>query len=814
MESLFQDIRYGLRTLGKSPGFTAVAVITLALGIGVNTAIFSVLNAVLLQPLPYADPERLVMLWTEYKNGGATRVPASGPEWVELRQRSRLLKDVAAIWVSSAALTGMGEPEQVRVASVTSNFLSLWGTPPQLGRTFMPGEQGTGSPQVMVLSDGLWRRHFGANPNVVGQSIRLGGNAFTVVGVMPPGFRTIFPSDAAVPSDVQIWTTFREDLAAVPRDQAYLRMIGRLRPGVTYQQAQTEASGIARQLRSEFPEYSVQGLDLDLVPLHQDAVRDIRVALLTLFAGVGMVLLIACANVGNLLLVRASRKEKETNVRLALGASSWRIVRHFLIESILLACMGGFAGLAVARGCLDLLLALRPAGLSQLASAHLSLVAVGFSFLISMITGVLCGLAPVISHFRTNLAEGLKKSSRGNSSAKHSSQQIIVFAEVALTFVLLIGSGLMIRTFVKLLNTSPGFQSDNVLTFQIAPPAARYPKDSNLKRFFLDLQKSITVLPGVQSVGAVSHLPFDDYPNWYEYDWPEGATAQEQTTLMADHRSILPGYFRSMGVPFVAGRDFSEFDDAQRPNVIIIDESLAQRTWPNQNPLGKRLNVVFVHNFSWDRTWAVVVGVVKHVRYEDLATDVRSQVYVPYLQSAREKLAFAVRVAGDPSAILGSIREAVARLDKDIPLYKVQPMQSYVVQARTATRFTTVLCGVMAGLALFLASIGIYGLMSYWVVQRTNEIGVRMALGGQRWDIMRLVVGTVVRLMFAGLAAGLMVSLLATRLLSSLLIGVRPSDPLTLIVAAMFLAAPGLLASCLPAVRAMRVDPMVALRYE
>ena len=812
IEQIAQDARYAVRALAKNPGFTAIAVATLALGIGATTAIFSVVHAALIRPLPYPRPDRLVVVWSEYRAAGQSRVPASGHELTEIRRRSRRLADLAGIWVASGSLTGEGEPEQVRTGFVTANFLALLGVRPQLGRFFTPKEEGPSSPRVIVLSDGLWRRKFGGDPGLVGRSVRLESQAYTVLGVMPPGFEVIFPSDASVPADIAVWTPFRDDIAALPRDLSYIRMIARLRPGVGLSEAQSELDGVANGLRSEFREYEQQRLHLSLEPLHRDVVRDIRPVLLALFGGVAMVTLIACANVANLLLARASRREKEIALRAALGATRARIVRQLLTESLLLAFLGGLLGIGIAWGGLKLLLEMRPAGLARIDSAGLNLAVLGCTFISSLATGLLCGLAPVVALSRREPAEALNQRSRGASENRRS-QGILVLAEVTLGFVLLVGSGLMVRSFVGLLAADPGFRAEGVLTFQVALPQIRYPDDRSRQRLFQQLLEKVENIPGVASAGAVSHLPLDDYPNWYETYSRDGASAEEKNEF-ADYRATMPGYFRTIGASVIEGRDFARRDDPEHPNVIVVDQSLARRAWPNESALGKILNVTFIHNGSFDAARAEVIGVVRHVRSQAPGTDGRGQVYVPYLQSARVQLGFVVRTAGAPRHLVAEIRRAVGELDPELAVSKVRTLSDYVEIARRSVRFTTVIAASLAALALLLASVGIYGLVSYAVAARTNEIGVRMALGCGRQVILWMIVARILRLTAAGLAAGLVASLALTGLLSHILYGVRPHDPATIAAAGLILSAAAVVAALVPARRAMRVDPTVALRYE
>jgi predicted permease len=815
LEALWADTRYALRMLRKNPGFAAIAILTLALGIGANTAIFSVLDGVILKPLPYPQADRLALIWTELKDAGQTRAPFSGPDMMDVKRRDRLFQDVGGTWVGSAALTGTAEPEQVKVGFVTYNFLSILGAHPALGRMFLPQDDVKGAAPTIILTDGLWHRRFGADPQIVGRSIKVDGEAATVVGVMPPEFRLVFPQDANIPPDVQAFIPFRDDLDQEARDANYLRVVGRLKSGATVQQADGELHSIGSQLRAENVEDSKQSVDFSAVPLQSDTVREIRPAVLALFAGVGLVLLIACANVANLLLARGGTQQREIALRSALGASRARVVRQLLTESLLLSLLGGAAGLVLGWWAMNWLLALRPKSLAAMQTVSFDFAVLGYAFAISLLAGILFGLMPASESSGMQLVETLKSGGKGVVAGKARFRNLLVATEVALGFLLLIGSGLLIRTFVRLLSVHTGFQADHVLTFQITPPVPRYAEGEDRARLIYQLRKNIAALPGVESVGGVHRLPFDDYVNWYSYYWIEGAPMQDQNKLLADHRSITPGFFHTLGVPLVAGRDFDESDDATRRRVVIVDELLAQRTWPHESAIGKKLNVEAqkAHG-DFFRTPADVVGVVKHIKYMQLTDDGRPQVYEPYAQSPRELMGFTVRTTGQPESLVDAIRGEVDKFDKDIPLSKVRPMAEYVRLARAANRFTMLLAGAMALLALVLASIGIYGVTSYSVSQRRNEIGIRMALGAQPRDVLRLVLSQGMMPVIAGVSAGLGISWLLTPALSSLLFGVRPTDLPTFVGVAIFLSAVGLLACYVPARRAMRVDPMTALRYE
>jgi putative ABC transport system permease protein len=815
METLIQDMRYGARILAKKPGLTAVAVLTLALGIGANTAIFSVAYAVLLGPLPYERPEELALIWSSFQKMGAARAPASGVEMREIRERSQMLQDLAGIWVGNGTLIGEPEPEQIKLGSVTYNFFGVLGARPLLGRAFAPEDQDTKGSGVMILSYGLWQRRFGGDPNILGRQIRLAGNSVTVVGVMPQGFQLLFSPDANVPRETQAWVPFPSNIYTLPTDLYYIRLLGRLKSGVTIAQAQKEADAIAQQLRGSFTEFANENLNLEIVPMRGDAIHDLRPALLALLIGAGLVLLIACVNVANLLLSQANVRHQEFAVRLALGASPRRLIRQLLSESLLLCCLGGAAGLCVGWGGVRLLLILRPAGLLRLGSVELNWPVLGFVTAISLLSGLLFGLAPALETRKLDLIEALKEA--GRSAAGHGRQRtgmLLVMSEVALGFVLLVGAGLMMRTLAQLHKVDPGFKPKGVLTFELNFSGRDYATTPQRTGFVTQWEEKLSALPGVNSFGAVSHLPLDDYPNWYSPYAPEGQTEEEKQHLLADYRCVTPGYFQAMGARLVSGRFFDNQDKTAGRPVVIIDDLLARQTWPDESAVGKRVQAEHFLDGNFVSQWAEVVGVVEHLRHHSLSKELRGQIYLPYPQSAREHLSYAVRTTGDPLALATTIRQELRTINPEMALNKVRPMQEYVSRDLESASFTAVLAGIFGGLALLLAAIGVYGVISYSVAQRTREIGVRLALGAQPAQILRMVIGEGLRRVGIGMTGGFVAALMLTRFLKSLVYGVSETDFPTFVAASVVLAVAAILACYLPARRATKVDPMVALRCE
>jgi len=805
-----QDLRYGGRILARKPLFAFVAILTLGVGIGANTAIFTVINSVLLEPLPYPESRRLTVVWSAF--GAEGRAPSSGPELISLRERSRLFDQFGGIWVQSGALTGKGEPEQVKLGWVTSNFLSLLSAHSYAGRFFLPEEEGGGKQPVAVLSYELWQRRYGADSKILGKAVQLSGRLCTVVGVLPPRFKLIFPEGASVPSNVDLFVPFQSELAKQPRDQSYIRVIGRLRAGVSVQQAQSELENIAAQLRAEFLEYSGQNLHLQALPLQGDVARNVRPALVALFAGTGFVLLIVCANVAMLVLSRANERRNEITVRAALGAQPARVFRQLLTESLLLSFLGGAAALALSWGILRILWSLEPAGIARTAPTELNFTVLIFNFVVSACCGFVFGLAPVLEAKRLNLAEVLRQESRSTPEGRQLFRHLLIGCEVALTFVLLTSSALLIRTFVELFRVDPGFNADHALSFQISLPDARYPTPDRSIQFIRDAQRTLSALPGIHSVGVASHLPFDDnLPNWYSYFWPEGAPQQEQNKFMADHRSVLPGFFDSLGATFVAGRNFDSSDERTNRKVVIIDDLLARQLWPDKDAIGKLLNV---ENGDFVRDVAQVIGVVKHVQYHSLTNPVRPQLYLPYAMAVRANMSFIVRARSEPQLLIPLIRQEMAKLDKDLPTANIRPLSDYLSDARMQARFITVLCGSMGAIALLLSCVGIYGVTSTSVNARTRDIGVRLALGAQPREIMTMVLGRSMPAVLFGGLLGFVLSLGLMPLLSSLLFGVHPIQPAVLISVLLLITLVGLSASSLPTRRVLRQNPISALRYE
>ncbi|HKW32146.1 MAG TPA: ABC transporter permease [Candidatus Acidoferrum sp.] len=815
LETVWTDIRFGARMLRRSPGFTAVAILTLALGIGANTAIFSVVNAVLLQPLPYPNANRLALIWSQW--GKEMRGPASGPELIELRKRCQAFEEIGGIWPTSGTITGTGEPEQVRLAFTTANFLPLLAEKPQLGRFFAPGEDRRGAAPFMILTDGLWRRQFGANPGIIGQTARLNGNEFTVVGVLPRDFKLMFPDGSGVMADVQVFITFLDDLEKRDRSTGFLRMVGRLRNGVTVAQAQSEGELIATQLRGEAKEYADQSLHLTVASLQDDDVRLVRPALLSLFAAVGLVLLVTCANVANLLLSRSGGRKHETALRTAMGAERWRIVRQLLTESLLLSCLGGAVALGIGWAALKWILSLQPEGISRLVEVRLDVWVLAFTLGLSILTGVLFGLAPALLVSRVDLTEALKESGQTTATARPWFRQVLIVSEVALGCIVLVGTGLMIRTLASVLRVDPGFRAENVLTFQLSFPWTRYRTVESITNFLKELRTNLAAMPGTESVSGISHLPLDEGKgNWYSYYWADGAPVEQQNTVMADHRSTLPGYFRSIGATLLAGREFEDTDDTAHTHVAILDDLVAEQLWPGQDAIGKKLSVEDSPKgpFQFERESVVVVGMVKHLQAHSLTTKGRGQIYLPVPLAPRPVYSIVVRTTEPMQTFAAFVQQGVKKLDKEMPLSNLQPQMDYVEKARAQTRFVTVLAGALGVLALFLACIGIYGVTSYSVSERKREIAIRIAVGADSTDVGKMVLRQSGTPVLVGVMAGLALAAALTPLLSGMLFGVRPGDPLTYLFIALVLAAVGVAACYVPAHRATKVDPIIALRSE
>jgi predicted permease len=804
LEQLQQDIRYGLRLLRRSPLFALAAILTLAAGIGANTAIFTVVHAVLLRGLPYPNADRLAIIWTGL--GDEQRAPASEYEVVQLRDRSTVFDQIGGIWVRNSIVPGEGRPEQVKMGLVTQNFLSLLCGQPAQGRLFTAEDVQANAPNTLIISYGLWQRRFGGDPGIIGRALRVGNGSVTIVGVLPQGFRLFFPDDSSVPANVDLFEPLGFD-SAKPDGSNYLRTIGRLRRGANFAQAQSEFDGIAAQLRRAVPAFDDEKFSLHVAPLQDDDTRNVRRTLLLLSGGVAFVLLVACANVANLLLARSSYRLRETTVRVAIGARRSRIVRQLLTESVTLGLCGGIAAIGVGWLALKGLLVLRPESLLRLGSIQLNSAVFAYTLGISILAGIVFGLTPAFSASRVDLLDGLKNSARTAGAGNKLPRSILIATEVALSFVLLAGTGLLVRTFFAVLNVDPGFRPVNVLTFTTSP--GNY-------NFVHQVQQRLLTIPGVESASLISHLPLDDsYPNWYDTYYPEGAAPSQQSSAQADDRSILPGYFRTIGATLIAGRDFTEADDTVHQHVAIIDEALAKQAWPGQDPLGRKLNISDSPKgpYQFERDWVVVVGVVKHVQYHSLTTMVRPQIYVPF-QLAPRPVSFVVRASAPLAELAVPIREQVAKVDRSAPVARLIALNELVKQARAQNRFVAFLAGALAGIALLLACLGIAGVTAFSIAQRTHEIGIRMALGASAGKVLHMILGQGLGPVIAGLLVGLACSFALMPLMRTLLFGVEPGDPLTFAAISALQLLVGTLACYLPALRAIRIEPSTALRYE
>jgi predicted permease len=829
MQIFWQDLRQGLRMLAKSPGFTIVAVLTLALGIGANTAIFSIVNAVLLRPLAYKDSPSLVNIWGKFERDGIPQNWISEPEYWDLLDHNESFSQIAAYSLGGRAnLTRAdAQPVQVSTGNATAGVLPLLGIAPVLGRTFGADEDQPGHSHYALLSYALWQSQFGGDPNIVTKPIQLDGETYSVVGVLPKQFSLGGKQD--------LWTPLGLDrVRPGGRGSHYLHVVARLKPGVDFAQGSTALTRFADDLRRAYPGNYGHGpeknFDMYMVPVKEQLVGRLRPALFVLLGAVAFVLLIACANVANLLLARASAREKELAIRAALGAGRTRLVRQLLTESLILGLAGGLLGLALAYWGVDALRALAPANTPRMDEVYIDPLVLAFTFGISLLTGLFFGLAPAWHVGRTDLRESLNEAGRGTSAAGGSLnlRASLVVSELALAVLLLVGAGLLIRSFSRLLDVSPGFQTQHLLTMELSLPEKTYPDGAPVQKFYTQLMASMKTVPGIQAAGAVSQMPLaDSYSSGSVFfedtsipDLPKLPELGNFPYMEIDQRTATPEYFQAMEIPLVRGRLLTDADDASGALVAVVDTNFAHRFWPHREAIGQRVAIDAIPNAKPAAPrWRTIVGVVGHVKHYSLDVEGREQIYLPHRQPlygvfASRDMTLAVRTSLDPSSVTSAIREEVFAIDKGLPLYNIATMDQLVSNSVAQPRLNLSLLVAFAVLALALAAVGVYGVMAYAVTQRTQEFGIRMALGASPADVLKQVFLEGGRLAALGLAIGLVAALALTRLMASMLYGVKPSDPLSLGAAAALLALVALAACYIPARRATRVDPLVALRYE
>jgi len=800
---LWQDLRYGARSLRKNPGFTAIAVITLALGIGANTAIFSVVNGVLLRPLPYPEPDRLVMVYGFSLQAAQEKSPLCAADFLDLKSQNDVFESVAGFSSNRFNYTGGESPEQIEGAWVTADFFSTLGVQPALGRAFLPEEDLPKTPQTVVIGDGFWRRHLGSNPNVIDQQITLNARAFTIIGVMAPGF--LFPE-----KETELWAA--ERLAPTRRGPYYIWVLGRLSPGATLERAQSEMDMIARRVQDQIKS-PTRDWTWSSISLAERIVGKIRPALLVLLAAVFFVLLIACANIANLLLARATAREKEMSVRIALGASRARLLRQLLTESLLLAAVGATAGLPLAIWGVHLLVALSPADFPRLQEVSIDGGVFVFTLLAAVVCGLIFGLAPALQSSRINLNESLKEGGRGaDGSGRRRLRSALVVTEIAFSLMLLVGAGLMVKSFMKLQSVNPGFKPNHILTMHLTLPRARYDSNEKINNYNRQLIERVTAVRGVEAAGLSISLPPDNLDVSDNFSIEGKPRPSGSSELSVPIVFTSPEYFTALGVPLLQGRGFNATDKEGSPLVVIINQTLAERYFPGESPIGKRLKIGGAERPR--NPWMEIVGVVGDVKYSGLDAQPEPAYYIPLAQNVWGAAYLVVRASVNPTGLTPAIREQIWELDKDIPIANLATMDQLLAESVAQPRFRTLLLGIFAALALVLASVGIYGVISYSATQRTHEIGIRMALGAQARDVMTLVIRQGLILALIGVAIGLAASFALTRLMESLLFEVSTTDQATFAGVAALLVAVAMLACWIPARRASRVDPMTALRHE
>lgn len=806
MDILLRDLRYALRILINRPGFTIVAVLTLALGIGANTAVFSVVNAVLLRPLPYGNPDRLVFV--SEKSAEIENKPFSMPNYHDWRDRNESFESIAAYKFADFNLTGIEPSERVQGAMVSASIFRVLNVEPVLGRSFLDEEDKLGSNRVLAISYGLWDRRFGRQQDTVGKTLELDGQSYTIIAVTPRDFK--FPPTA---DRVDVWVPielFAEKWVTSRNTRPGIYAVGRLKPGMSLDLAKTQMDMLAAQLEKEYPE-SNTGNRANITLLHTQVVRDMRPALLILMGTVGCILLIGCINVANLLLVRAISRQGEIAVRLAVGANRRQLIRQLITESLVLSFIGGGLGLFLANYGLKAILAIIPENYSRMGEIKIDMWTLFFTFLVSLLAGIIFGIVPSFHAFKLDLNDILKESGRNlmGGVVLQRLRSFLVVMEIAIAFVLLVGSGLMIKSFLRVMDQNPGFDSSNVLTMQMTLPEARYPKEQQRAAFAEQSLQHIQTLMGVRHAGVVTPLPVSGsgWQTTFVVDGrPEPAAGEKP---LADLAMVSPDYFQAMGVPLIEGRYFTEQDREGAPMVAIIDETMAHRFWPDESAVGKRLK-----KGAANSPWLTVVGVVKHVKNYGVAEKSNMELLTPYLQYPVNTLTLVVRTSSDAAGLIAAIRREIAKIDKDQPIYNVRTMEQVLAISVAQRRTYTVLLGIFGAVALTLSIIGIYGVMAYSVSQRKHEIGVRMALGAQQGDIMKLILRKGLVLIALGIGIGIGGSTILSQVLNSLLFGVSRFDPVTFAGVLVGLSLVGMVACYIPARRATKVDPTVALKYE
>ena len=808
MNNLRQDLRYGLRMLIKNPGFTLIAIFTLAVGIGANTAIFSVLNEVVMRPLPYPEPDRLAMVWMNNTRINVAEDWHSWPNYVDYRDQNRGFESIAAFNNASFNLTGEGEAVRVVGAWGTANLFSTLGVNPIRGRVFTTEEEEQGRGMVAVLGYGLWQRQFGGDPQVIGKNISLNGVTRTVIGVMPAGFN--FPR-----KETELWIPITlNQQNRQQRGSFWIQAIGRMKRGVTIQQAQTEMSNIADRLQKQFPEM-LGGYGSNIVAYQEQVIGNLKLVLLLLFGAVGFVLLIACTNVANLSLARAAAREKEIAIRTAMGAGRLRLVRQLLTESAVLALVGGTIGIILAVVGLKALIAISPQDIPRLDQVRLDGRVLGFALAISMLTGLVFGIVPALQGSKPNLNETLKEGGRSATAGRQGRRirQSLVAVEFAVTLVLLAGAGLMIRSFLHVQQVNLGFNPDNLLTMRLRLAGEKYGRGQGpvAVNFYQQLIQRVESIPGVQATGAVSDIFLSQTPNSSNFSIEGRPDFKPTEQIETPVDAVTPNFFRVFGTPLLRGRFFDERDGPEAQPVVIINEKMARQFWPNEDPVGHRIKY---GTLSSGDSWKTIVGVVANARRTGFDNEIRCETFLPHAQSPNREMALLIRAGSKPDALAASVRQAVRELDKDQPVYGISTMSATLSEMVARRRLNTLLFSLFAVIALLLASVGIYGVMATAVTQREREIGIRMALGARQRDVLRLVIGQGMILALMGAAAGLTAAWAMTRLMRSLLYDVSATDPLIFGSAALLLTLVALLACYLPARRATRIDPMIALRYE